>query len=108
MHEVQDGKVDTLHILFSTVQNIYVQASDLIEADVLLKLSESPILGDQSMSVAPGDLSASWKIKKTGLNAFRKALMHRKVVCDCLGRGSWTLSLLLIRLLIYLHKESCR
>jgi len=107
MHEVQDGKVDTLHILFSTVQNIYVQASDLIEADVLLKLSESPILGDQSMSVAPGDLSASWKIKKTGLNAFRKALMHRKMVCD-LGRGSWTLTLPLIRLLIYLHKESCR
>jgi len=88
MHKVQDGKFDTLHILFSTVQNIYVQTSDLTEVDVLLRLCEPPIFGDQPMSVPPGDMSASWKIKKTSFDAFKKALMHRKVVCRCSEWGS--------------------
>ncbi|KAF8969811.1 hypothetical protein BDZ97DRAFT_161169 [Flammula alnicola] len=76
----KDGKIETLHIPFSTVLHILIFASADQEILVVVKILKPPMLGNEPISVSSDEeISVSWKIKKSHMNNFGRALKSRNL-----------------------------
>ncbi|KAH9483762.1 hypothetical protein JR316_0003238 [Psilocybe cubensis] len=81
----QHGKIETLHIPFSTISNITTSLSTLGHDKILITASvtRAPVLGDKPIHAVDAtgtELVLSWHIVYKFLERFKQVMKHRKLM----------------------------